>query len=471
MKVENKNKANVRRISSICAFIIIMVLYISIQLYWGVNLYKAYVNDEKKELSDLLSSVITSYAGSTLAKNADNPENPIFTMERISPNNDNDSILSNAIVIEVLKEPEELSKTLENTLIVASIRTDSLFIDRLAQSFEQKLSDRHVYSFDLYLSMNDTLIKRIYSKPTELTYIFYPITIKVEKEFIVEGETYAIGSALKTELPEPLKLLTFLFIIGILLLAFILYLLIKMTKKIESEKVINHQQELFFYGLVHDLKLPLSLAHSLIDGLTTNVDIPTKSHAGLIEADNHILKLTDDINMLLTMHRLKQNKKSESRQIYLYDVVQDIITEIEAHYPEKQVSFLLEIPNDLSIIFPVEELKLILRVFIDNAVKYSYDAPEIIIQATNNIHTVSIKIKDNGRGLQLFNEHGSYDLDQSRIRRLCKDYNGGVGLMIAWTILNSKGGKITYNRVIPTGSLFTLSIPFEKKQYEKNNVD
>lgn len=75
----------------------IMVLYISIQLYWGSNLYKAFVNEEKKEYNSLLSNVITSDASTILSKSASNPDAPIFTMERVSP--DNDSVLSNAIAL------------------------------------------------------------------------------------------------------------------------------------------------------------------------------------------------------------------------------------------------------------------------------------------------------------------------------------------------------------------------------------
>lgn len=468
MEVKYKNNANIRRFVSLCTFIMIMVLYISIQLYWGSNLYKAFVNEEKKEYNSLLSNVITSDASTILSKSASNPDAPIFTMERVSP--DNDSVLSNAIVTEVLREPEELTNMLEKTLIAMSIKTDSLFIDRLAQSFKQKLLSSNVYSFDLYLSINDSLSTKTTSKVTDKTSAFYPISIEVQEEFEVEGEKYFIGSTLTTELPTSLKVLTSLFVLGILLLVFILYLLIKMTQKIELEKAMNHQQELFFYGLVHDLKLPLSLAHSLIDGLIYNVDMPNKSHSGLIEADNHILKLTDDINMLLTMHRLKQNKKSEYRQIYLYDVVQDIIIEIEAHYPEKEISFLIEFPNDLSIFFPAEELKLIMRVFLDNAVKYSQHAPIVTIQATNDGSTVSIKIGDNGSGIKSIKEYKSYELNQARIRQICNESNGGIGLMVAWTIINSKGGKITYNKIDSTGSLFTLSIPIEENKYEENNA-
>lgn len=460
MREMHKDNTRMRRVLTLCLFIIIMVLYISIQLYWGFNLYKAFMNEEKKELDDLLSSVITSYAATTLSKNASNPDSPTLTLERVST--ENDSVLTNAVVTGIVKEPEELSSTLEKVLIVASIRTDSLFIDRLAQSFKQKLSGRNIYSLDMELRVNNRLTAQSSSKVSEQAFSFYPIQIEIEKEFEVEGETYAITSTVRGEFPKSLRVLASLFIVGILLLVIILYLLITMTKRIERERALTHQQELFFYGLVHDLKLPLSLAHSLIDGLATNVDIPQQAQAGLIEADNHILKLTDDINLLLTMHRVKQNKKSESRQIYIYDMVQDIITEIEAHYPEKKVSFLSEIPDSLSILFPAEELKLILRVFIDNAVKYSQEDPKIKVCATGNTDAVSIKISDNGSGIKIFGEDKAYELNQSRIRQLCMDSNGGVGLMIAWTILNAKGGKITYERAMPMGSLFTLSIPFDK---------
>lgn len=461
MRKMDKDNTTMKRVVSLCLFITIMVLYISIQLYWGLNLYKAFDTEEKKGLGDLLSNVISSYAGTTLAKSADNPDTPVFTMERISP--DNDSVLSNAIVTEVIKKPEELTSILEKVLIVASIKSDSLFIDRLAQSFEQELLNKNVYSFDLYLRVNGTITNKTSIRPVDSAFPFFSITTEAEKKFEVEGETYVIGITQKAALPKSIRILAYLFIVGILLLVFILYLLIKMTQKVEFEERVNHEQERFFYGLVHDLKLPLSLAHSLIDGLTSDGDISKKTHAGLIEADNHILKLSDDINMLLSMHRLKQNKKSESRQIYLYDIVQDITVELKAHYPEKDISFSFEFPYDLSIVFPAEELKLILRVFFDNAVKYSQDAaPKITVKTKSDEHSVFIEIEDEGRGIRLFNDNRSYDLNQFQIMRICKDGNGGIGLMTAWTILNSKGGKITYSKIHPTGSLFTLSIPIEQ---------
>ena len=155
MREMHKDNTRMRRVLTLCLFIIIMVLYISIQLYWGVNLYKAFMNEEKKELDDLLSSVITSYAATTLSKNASNPDSPTLTLERVSA--ENDSVLTNAVVTGIVKEPEELSSTLEKVLIVASIRTDSLFIDRLAQSFKQKLSGRNIYSLDMELRVNNRL--------------------------------------------------------------------------------------------------------------------------------------------------------------------------------------------------------------------------------------------------------------------------------------------------------------------------
>ncbi|MDO5017531.1 MAG: HAMP domain-containing sensor histidine kinase [Porphyromonas sp.] len=460
MDKQSRDNTIVRRAVSLCLFFMIMVVYISIQLYWGLNLYKSFVNEERKGLNDLFSRTITAYASTSFSNSADDPDSPIFTMERVSPNND--SVLSNAVVTEVVKKPEELTGTLEKVFIAASIKTDPLFINRLAQSFEAKLLDRDIYSFQLFLRKNGTVVDDVSTKLIDKTYAFFPIKIEVGKEFNVDEETYTIGSTLITELPQSLMVLALLFVIGIFLLVIILYLLISMTKRVEAEKEMNHQQELFFYGLVHDLKLPLSLAHSLIDGLASTVEVDEKSHAGLIEADNHILKLTDDINMLLTMYRIKQNKKSEARRIYLYDIVQDIIIEIEAHYPEKKISFTIDFPNDLIMVFSAEELKLILRVFLDNAVKYNQEHPKVTIQAAPADRHISIMIEDDGNGIHLFKDSSPYTLHPSLIRQICKDCNGGIGIMTAWTIVNAKGGKIIYNRKSPKGSLFTLSIPKEE---------
>lgn len=461
MGLKNKNDAAIKRVLSLCLFAIIMLLYMGIQLYWGVNLYRAFVNEEKKELGDLLSSVITSYASTTLSSEANDPDHPVFTMERFDAA-EADSVASNAVVTEVIKEPETLIRSLENSIIIASIKTDSLFMEKLAPSLDKKLTDRRVSSFDIYFAANGLPTKTISTKLNDKPQSLYPIEIVVEKEIRAGGDEYVIGTNFKTLVPESLKTLVILFVAGFLLLLVILYLLIKMSRRIEAEKAINRQQELFFFGLVHDVKLPLSLAHSLINGLTGDTSISKKVNAGLIEADNHILKLTEDINMLLMMNRLKQNQSSESRQIYLYDIVQDICTELEAHYPEKELALETDFPDDLSLIFPAEELTLVLRVFIDNAVKYNEASPKVTIGATTDGTTISIWVADNGLGIKSLNEKHTHKLTQVSIRQICKESNGGIGLMAAWTIVHSKGGKIIYGKNHPKGTIFKITLPTQK---------
>ena len=144
-----------RRVLTLCLFIIIMVLYISIQLYWGVNLYKAFMNEEKKELDDLLSSVITSYAATTLSKNASNPDSPTLTLERVST--ENDSVITNAVVTGIVKEPEELSSTLEKVLIVASYELILFlligWLNHLSRSYRAEIFIHWIWS---YVSTTDS---------------------------------------------------------------------------------------------------------------------------------------------------------------------------------------------------------------------------------------------------------------------------------------------------------------------------
>lgn len=451
---------NTERRSYIIPASIALFLYVIVQFFWSVSLYKAYVEKENFRTNILMEEVLSKYAFSSYGENLKNPVVGTGLNIATVTNAESDSTKSYSTYEINMESHEQMDNLLNEITILTGIIRDSLILDKIDNILESELSNRNVLSYDLSLFKDEELME--YRSKIIENRIWGYFKQDAQKEYETNGQKYYIKLETISPLPPSLSLVFFLFILGIAVLIVMLFLFVRISRDLKSERKNTHQQELFFYGLVHDLKLPLSLAHSLIDGLASNVDIPQQAQEGLIEADNHILKLTDDINLLLTMHRVKQNKKSESRQIYIYDMVQDIITEIEAHYPEKKVSFLSEIPDSLSILFPAEELKLILRVFIDNAVKYSQEDPKITVCATGNTDAVSIKISDNGSGIKIFGEDKAYELNQSRIRQLCMDSNGGVGLMIAWTILNAKGGKITYERAVPMGSLFTLSIPFDK---------
>ena len=291
---------NTERRSYIIPASIALFLYVIVQFFWSVSLYKAYVEKENFRTNILMEEVLSKYAFSSYGENLKNPVVGTGLNIATVTNAESDSTKSYSTYEINMESHEQMDNLLNEITILTGIIRDSLILDKIDNILESELSNRNVLSYDLSLFKDEELME--YRSKIIENRIWGYFKQDAQKEYETNGQKYYIKLETISPLPPSISLVFFLFILGIAVLIVMLFLFVRISRDLKSERKNTHQQELFFYGLVHDLKLPLSLAHSLIDGLATNVDIPQQAQAGLIEADNHILKLTDDINLLLTMH-------------------------------------------------------------------------------------------------------------------------------------------------------------------------
>ena len=101
-----------------------------------------------------------------------------------------------------------------------------------------------------------------------------------------------------------------------------------------------------------------------------------------------------------------------------------------------------------------------LQMLVDNAIKYSSSAPEILIRTWNDDHLIILEISDNGIGIpaaeldRIFERF--YRVDYARSRA-----NGGTGLGLAIVkhIAAIHGGDVSVWSQVGQGSTFTIKIP------------
>ncbi|WP_375090664.1 sensor histidine kinase [Peribacillus sp. RS7] len=103
------------------------------------------------------------------------------------------------------------------------------------------------------------------------------------------------------------------------------------------------------------------------------------------------------------------------------------------------------------------KLEQVLVILLDNAMKYSESGIQIII--TREANEIFIGVKDQGAGIS--SEHlphvfeRFYRVDSSRAR---KTGGNGLGLSIAWTLVESLGGKLEIQSEVGEGTLVTITL-------------
>ena len=107
-----------------------------------------------------------------------------------------------------------------------------------------------------------------------------------------------------------------------------------------------------------------------------------------------------------------------------------------------------------------ELLRSAIENLVDNAVEYSYDASKICLKLTQDASTVRVAVLDEGVGIRPEDKPKLFK-KFSRIQTDHRQNIGGTGLGLFWvkTVVDMHSGSVEARDNVPTGSVFTISLP------------
>lgn len=181
------------------------------------------------------------------------------------------------------------------------------------------------------------------------------------------------------------------------------------------------------------------------------------------EADN-MQRLVED---LLFIARHEQSRMSVALEpIDLSDLVKDIAKESELI--DQDHFFTAIIKPDIQILASQEHLKQAVRIFMDNAIKYTPKGGTIHIKLEASPSSALLVIKDTGIGISetdlphIFDRF--YRADKSRTRLSEEQTAGsGLGLSIAKIIIERHGAKVYVESVLNAGTEVSILMPLLKE--------
>jgi two-component system, OmpR family, phosphate regulon sensor histidine kinase PhoR len=220
----------------------------------------------------------------------------------------------------------------------------------------------------------------------------------------------------------------------------------------------------FIYDMTHDFKTPLStisIANDFIkksEGSENKIDI--KKYSSIISEEtlrlksmiNHILQITvideGSINIVFEKHNM-------------VSIVNEVLNSYELIIKEK--NGILKFETDMeSIEVNCDKILIsnVLSNLIDNAIKYTVLAPEILIKLERKNEMLSLSVIDNGIGI----EKKDIRLIFNKLYRAnTNDQKGfGIGLYYVKTIINAHNGKIEVDSTPGKGSNFNIQLPLFK---------
>lgn len=213
----------------------------------------------------------------------------------------------------------------------------------------------------------------------------------------------------------------------------------------------------FISDAAHEIKTPLAVIRTNIDVLSID-DNPTQEE---IKKSMEVIKRqTDRLSALMDtlLEMARENDCQMDGRVYVDDLVKEIILELKSELLHRNISTETEMNHVMVQANPVM-LKHALLNIIENAVKYNEESGKIKVHIYTEKSNCYIQVSDTGPGIS--EEHVQhifdpfYRVDKSRSRKIG---GSGLGLAISKEIITKHNGQIQYERNLPKGSIFTVSI-------------
>ena len=225
---------------------------------------------------------------------------------------------------------------------------------------------------------------------------------------------------------------------------------------------INKQQK-FVSDASHELRTPAAVIKGYIDFIETYGtadEALLKENLKVIgsEAQNMQALLENLLFLSRTdQHRQKLNKKNLDLDDIVGDVMSKMKTVVKTHKVE------LEKNTPAKIFGDEVTIRQMLRIFLDNAVKYTPEGGYIKVSSVRDGKNILLNISDSGIGIAPENQKKIFDrFFRIDSEDLVSEANGsGLGLSIAKWIADNHEIKISVASTPGKGTTFTLKIPLK----------
>ncbi|WP_207706980.1 sensor histidine kinase [Alkalibaculum sporogenes] len=234
-----------------------------------------------------------------------------------------------------------------------------------------------------------------------------------------------------------------------------------MMDRIEESYV---KQQQFVSDVSHELRTPIAV----INGYANMLDRWGKENPDVLQESIDALKneacnMGDLVEKLLFLARYDgDNIKYEMNVINLSEIVDEIVH--ETTMIDKKHCIIRDIGTCLYILGDYNRIKQVIRIFADNAMKYTPEGERIFIKAYTESNNVIVSVTDTGSGISSEDLANIFDRFYRADKSRAKNTGGyGLGLSIARIIVLQHKGKIIVRSKLNVGSEFKILLPLLEK--------
>ncbi len=257
------------------------------------------------------------------------------------------------------------------------------------------------------------------------------------------------------------------------------------TERKEAEKLLHEKQiaevanltkSEFLANMSHELRTPLNSIIGFSDLLYEKVygelnEKQTKAVGNISRSGKHLLNLINDI---LDLSKVEAGKlELDYKEFELASKLNSIVNLLAPIADRKNIQIEIYVDKDLTAV-RADEARFVQIMYnlVDNAIKFSHENGLVNIRAEKKGDLVEIKVKDNGIGIKLEDQHKLFKPFSQVDSFSSKKFQGtGLGLSLVKQIVNLHGGYVWFNSKIGEGSTFAFTIPINGDEKNGRNSE
>ena len=211
----------------------------------------------------------------------------------------------------------------------------------------------------------------------------------------------------------------------------------------------------------HDLKSPLNSLHGILHMYNSGAigKEEFNQFAQQIEGDLNKTKMLVENVLYWTASQLK-GVEMKMEKMDLTALIHENIQLFITVAARKKITLSQNLSGPMHILWDKNILNLVLRNLLANAIKFSYEGGEVKILVDKEIHVLSIRVKDNGIGMNRDVMTSILSPGRASSNSGTGNEKGtGLGLSLCRDYLLKAGATLTVESVEGAGSSFIINIP------------
>lgn len=358
---------------------------------------------------------------------------------------------------------EDVAKEMRQENVPIDQRVSRDVLDNLIRN---ELLNRNIklhYDFWVKLANKDSLLYRRISHP-----IGDDKPANVHKVTLFSNDIFRDPGMLYVNFPNENRLIfsnlyaTMASSAGLLLV--LIFIFTYTIYAILKQKKISEMKTDFINNMTHEFKTPVATIMIASEALKDPEIVEDRSRirrlAGIIYDEN--VRLGNHIERVLSIARLeKKELRLEQVEVNTNDLVLAVVDSMSLQLQKKGAEVKLQLDAESPVILADElHFSNVIYNLIDNANKYSANAPKITLTTRNTSRNLLIEIADEGIGMTKEQTKRIFDQFYRVPTGNLHDVKGfGLGLNYVQNVISQMGGEIRVHSEKDKGTSFEISLP------------